>query len=321
MGTTGSSFQSQFAKDVYEGLTGEPRSLPSKYLYDANGDALFQDIMAMSSYYLTNSEKEILLAHREEIARYSDTIEPFSLIELGAGDGTKTQLLLETLRKKRSEFDYIPVDISHNSLEKLRERLLAELPDLIIRPRQGTYFEVLEKLHEQENRSKIILVLGSNIGNLTMDKAIEFLQKLSAAMGSSDLLFIGFDHKKNPQVILDAYNDKEGITANFNKNILIRINRELDGNFNPEYFMHWETYDPESGTAKSFLVSRCEQQVTIRDLNLSCNFHPWETIHTEISQKYDLRMITEMLNAASLEVVKVFTDSRKWYGNYLIRKK
>lgn len=321
MGTNRSSFQSQFAKDVYEGLTEIPRSLPSKYLYDATGDALFQEIMAMPSYYLTNCEKNILLTHREEIARYSTIIEPFSLIELGAGDGTKTQLLLETLSQQRSQFDYIPVDISANSLEKLGKRLLSDLPGLDFRPRQGTYFEVLEKLHEQEDRSRFILVLGSNIGNLTKEKAIEFLQKLAASMGTTDLLFIGFDHKKDPHIILDAYDDQEGITARFNKNILVRINRELGGNFDPDAFRHWETYDPESGTAKSFLVSTCEQVVTIRNLNLRCTFRPWETIHTEISQKYDLRMITEMLDAASLEVVKIFTHSCDWYGNYLIKKK
>src|SRR5690606_13961261 len=169
-------------------------------------------------------------------------------------------------------------------------------------------------------RKKVIMVLGSNIGNLPHPKAIEFLTKLKEAMLTEDLLFMGFDQKKNPQTILDAYNDETGITEAFNKNVLTRINRELGGNFEVDNFKHWEVYDPETGTAKSFLVATKAMEVTIEELQLTVNFDQWETIHTEISQKYDDNIVIWLAKEAGLKIETSFTDEKGYYKNYAFRK-
>jgi uncharacterized SAM-dependent methyltransferase len=180
---------------------------------------------------------------------------------------------------------------------------------------------VLGDLAHYNARKKVIMVLGSNIGNLLHPQAIEFLANIREGMNSGDLLFMGFDQKKIPQTILDAYNDKEGITAAFNKNVLHRINNELDANFNVDEFSHWEVYDPETGTAKSYLVSKKEQHVRVDKLDLDIHFNPWETIHTEISQKYDDDIVSWLASESGLHIVNQFIDSKGYYKNYLFEKK
>lgn len=165
------------------------------------------------------------------------------------------------------------------------------------------------------------MVLGSNIGNLLHPQAIDFLTNIQKAMTPGDLLYMGFDQKKNPQTILDAYNDPEGITEAFNKNLLHRINNEMDADFNPDNFKHWEVYDPETGTAKSYLVSTKDQSVTIKSLDLKVDFTAWETIHTEISQKYDDNIVEWLASESGLEIVNEFSDSKAYYKNYLFKKK
>jgi len=195
------------------------------------------------------------------------------------------------------------------------------MPGVDIQPKQGTYFEVLENLAQYNSRKKVIMVLGSNIGNLLHPKAIEFLTNIKEAMSESDLLFMGFDQKKNPQTILDAYNDAQGITEAFNKNLLHRINKEMDANFDVDSFNHWETYNPETGTAKSYLVSTKEQEVTINRLGVDIHFAAWESIHTEISQKYDDTIVEWLAAESDLEIVNQFTDNKGYYKNYLFKKK
>ncbi|MDT0539301.1 L-histidine N(alpha)-methyltransferase [Croceitalea sp. P059] len=307
-----------FKKEVYEGLTAFPKFLSSKYFYDEVGDKLFQDIMAMPEYYLTNTEFDILSEHKDKITSLFGN--DFSLFELGAGDGKKTKILLEHLSKNNIDFDYRPIDISQNALEQLKKSVNAELPNVVINTLQGTYFETLKNIDENSTKRKIILFLGSNIGNLLHPQAIDFLQKIHAILDKEDLVFMGFDQKKNPQTILDAYNDKTGITEAFNKNILTRINAEMGGNFNLENFTHWEVYDPESGTAKSYLVSKVKQEVVIEALELQLHFDAWETIHTEISQKYDDKVVTWLSEQANLKIIAQFADNENLYKNYIFKK-
>ena len=309
-----------FADAVRKGLTQYPKSLPSRYIYDARGDALFQRIMEMPGYYLTRCETEIFNRHKEAIARrFSDPGSPFNLIELGAGDGKKTRLLLRELLGREAPFQYMPVDISENALSGLVAKLKEELPDLRSSPWQGTYFEVLREIGQMKDQRKVVLFLGSNIGNLLHPQALSFLKELRDTMGREDLLFIGFDQKKDPATIQAAYDDPEGITEAFNKNILGRINRELGGQFDPEKFRHWEVYDPETGTAKSYLVAREPMRVRIGELNLEVGFERWETIHTEISQKYDDRVVEWLAREAGLVVDGEFADSLGYYKDYLFR--
>lgn len=315
-------FDTAFKKEVYQGLTSFPKYLSSKFIYDKKGDRLFQDIMALPEYYLTNCEFEILSDHTEAISKYFYGDESgFDLIELGAGDGKKTKILLKYLVKNDTNFTYKPIDISHNAITSLSETLTEELPKLNFEGETGEYFEVLERLKKYNTRKKVIMVLGSNIGNLLHPKAIDFLTQLKNTMHKDDVLFIGFDQKKNPQTILDAYNDEVGVTAAFNKNLLSRINRELGGNFETDYFKHWEVYDPETGTAKSFLVATKAMNVFIDKLQLSITFKPWETIHTEISQKYNDEIVGWLANEAGLQIETSFSDSKEYYKNYVLKKK
>lgn len=315
------TFNSIFEQEVYEGLTAHPKRLSSKYFYDEVGDKLFQDIMAMPEYYLTDCEFAILENHKDEIvALFKADGSPFSLFELGAGDGKKTKILLRYLIKSGVTFDYRPIDISRNALDQLEQSLHQEIPEVDINPIQGTYFDTLRDIGNSNGRRKVILFLGSNIGNLLHPQAVEFLGNLRNSINKGDLLLMGFDQKKNPQTILDAYNDKTGITEAFNKNILARINKEMGGNFELENFLHWEVYDPETGTAKSYLVSKTIQEVWIENLDLQVSFKRWETIHTEISQKYDDEVVAWLAREAGLKMTISFSDSEDNYKDYVFTK-
>lgn len=321
MTTKTTTITSAFSQEVTEGLTSFPKFLSSKYIYDKKGDKLFQDIMAMPSYYLTNCEFEIFETHKESISKAFTDSNGFDLIELGAGDGKKTKVLLKHLIERGDNFTYLPIDISQNVLDGLKESVEREIPGINIKPQQGTYFEVLEDVAGYNERKKVIMVLGSNIGNLLHPQAIDFLTNIQKAMTPGDLLYMGFDQKKNPQTILDAYNDPEGITEAFNKNLLHRINNEMEADFNPDNFKHWEVYDPETGTAKSYLVSTKDQSATIKSLDLTVDFTAWETIHTEISQKYDDNIVQWLAGESGLEIINEFSDSKSYYKNYLFKKK
>jgi dimethylhistidine N-methyltransferase len=275
----------------------------------------------MPSYYLTDAEFEIFETQKAAIIEAFSDEKGFELIELGAGDGKKTKVLLKELVDQQKDFVYLPIDISQNVLNELNASVNEEIPEVNIKPQQGSYFDVLGQLAQYNSRKKVIMVLGSNIGNLLHPKAIDFLRNIQEAMSPDDLLFMGFDQKKDPQTILDAYNDETGITAAFNKNILHRINRELDANFNVDQFKHWEVYDPENGTAKSYLVSKKEQTVEINKLDLCIHFMPWESIHTEISQKYDDQIVTWLADESGLKITNQFTDSNAYYKNYIFKKK
>lgn len=315
------TFESAFKQDVYQGLTSFPKYLLSKYIYDEKGDKIFQQIMEMPEYYLTACEFSILQEHTAAIADSFNSDSGFDLIELGAGDGKKTKVLLRHLDQRQYDFRYLPVDISNNVLAELQQSLKEELPRVQVEPQQGTYFKTLEKLADYNTRKKVIMMLGSNIGNLLHEKAIDFLKNIRKAMNKEDMLFMGFDQKKHPKKILDAYNDPAGITEAFNKNLLVRINRELNADFDPDSFLHWETYDPETGTAKSFLVSKIEQEVKINGLDLTVHFQAWESIHTEISQKYDDHVVQWLAEEAGLQIADTFTDNEKCYKNYIFKVK
>ena len=315
------NFNSIFEQEVYQGLTDFPKHLSSKYFYDARGDKLFQEIMKLPEYYLTNSELEILEHHKEAITRhFSSGEKAFNLIELGAGDGTKTRILLDYLQQRKTNFQYVPIDISASVLDELTENLESEFPGISVKPVQGTYFESLEEISRLDNHRKVILFLGSNIGNMLHPQAVDFLVQVQELMTNDDLFLVGFDQKKDPQKILDAYNDPTGVTEAFNKNILARINRELGGDFDLDNFRHWEVYDPETGTAKSYLVSQKPQEVNIHSLNLKINFEPWETIHTEISQKYNDEVVSWLAGKAGLRILDIFNDSKNLFKNYIFKK-
>lgn len=310
----------QFAEDVRRGLSSTPKELSSKYFYDDEGTRLFQEIMKLPEYYLTSCESEIF---REQTANiytfFAHGNKGFDLIELGAGDGTKTAILVDHFMRQNADITYSPIDISQEALDALSAKFTAEFPSLRIATRNGDYFSILESLKNGEGRRKILLFLGSNIGNFNRNQALTFFRHLRDVMNADDLLFIGFDLQKDPHVIVPAYDDTKGVTAKFNLNLLKRINRELGGDFDLDRFTHYANYRPVEGSARSFLISREKQNVHIRALERTFEFDQWEAVFMEISQKYSLKMISGLAAESGFEIKRNFFDSRNYYCDSLWR--
>ena len=302
----------EFRTDVLIGLSSSPKRLSSKYFYDKKGDEIFQRIMQCQEYYLTRCELEIFQNQTQKLATIisSKNSGSFDLIELGVGDGVKSRFLLNELLQNQVNFNYLPIDISGNILSEL-ERNIADLDGLNINALQGEYLDMLKKASTISSRRKVVLFLGSNIGNMTIDEATLFCQKVRSILQPGDLFLIGFDLKKNPQTILNAYNDRLGYTREFNKNLLRRINDELDADFKMDDFMHYPTYDPHTGACKSYLVSSRKQTVRIGDCVIPFNEGEW--IFTEISQKYSLHEIKSLAANSGFSVVEELTDGKQWF--------
>lgn len=311
----------KFKTEVAEGLSQSPKSLPSKYFYDELGDALFVKIMHSSEYYLTRSELEIFTKKSNQII---DSLQVekdnyFELIELGAGDGLKTKELLKCLQNRGFNFDYFPIDISQNALDKLEISLKEDLPTLGIQKRQGDYFETLASLKKSQY-PKVIMFLGSNIGNMTDAVAAQFIYELGANLNTGDKLLLGVDLIKDASIVLPAYNDRQGITRAFNLNLLSRINKELGGEFDIEQFSHQPEYDEKEGIAKSFLVSLKKQKVFVQALDKAFEFQEGEKIATEISRKYNDEIIEKLIEQTDFKMVEKLTDEKAFFANYIFTK-
>jgi L-histidine Nalpha-methyltransferase len=309
---------SEFAGDVLAGLSATPKYLSSKYFYDDEGSRLFQEIMRLPEYYLTRCEDEIFRTRADAIFRaFANGDSGFDLVELGAGDGTKTAILIEHFLGRGADITYSPIDISQVAVDALTQKFRSDFTSLRMEPRTGDYFQVLESLKGSGARRKVLMFLGSNIGNFSRAAAVDFFRALRRVTNENDLLFIGFDLKKDPHVIAEAYDDSQGVTARFNLNLLTRINRELDADFDVNKFQHYANYRPIDGSARSFLISREEQTVTIKALERSFEFARWEPIFMEISQKYSVDMIEDFAAASGFTVKQNFFDSREYYCDSL----
>ncbi len=308
-----------FAKDVIKGLTAEQKHLSSKYFYDDNGSRIFQEIMKMPEYYLTDSEFEILSLQAKQIFEALDFSQPFNIIELGAGDGFKTFKLLEYLQKNDIKFNYIPIDISQEAIDMLTESLKERLPDLSIQPKVGDYFDILQEQKHGHFQS-LLLFLGSNIGNYRTNEAIDLLNLFYENMNKGDKLLIGIDLKKNPLTIRQAYFDPNGITKRFNINLLIRINREFEADFKIDDFDFYCQYDAILGEVKSYLVSLKKQTVHLKKLEKSIEFEQNELIWTELSKKYTSSEIEDMAQKSGFEVNQHFFDCKYYFTDSLWEK-
>lgn len=310
----------KFAEDVLAGLTSTPKQLSSRYFYDDEGSRLFMEIMKLPEYYPTRAEFKIFEEQTDEICRaFTDGAIGIDLIELGAGDGAKTAVLIHHFLKEGIDFTYSPIDISQEANDALSTRFRTMFPDLKISPLTGDYFKVLGSLENGSGRRKVLLFLGSNIGNFQQDKALGFFRELRAVMNANDRLFIGFDMQKDPRVIVAAYDDPEGVTAAFNLNLLSRINRELGADFDLSKFSHYAQYRPVECAARSFLISREKQTVTIKALDRSFDFDQWEPIFMEISQKYTRAMIEELSSDSGFEIEQEFYNPDDFYIDSLWR--
>ena len=245
----------------------------------------------------------------------------FDIIELGAGDGFKTKVLLRHFLNYRQDFVYLPVDISMNVISQITENLKEELPGLNVQGKNKEYFEFLSEMRYMDSNPKIILFLGSNIGNFTFDESVDFLSGISKYMTMNDLLMVGFDLKKDPAIIEAAYNDSKGVTRDFNLNLLNRINRELGGDFDTKRFIHHPVYDPHLGEARSYLISSEKQTVRLSKTGHEFSFNKWESIHTEISRKYDIDLIEKIAIRSGLSIYHVFYNEKQYFADVIFKIK
>lgn len=306
-----------FARDVLEGLSRKRKSLPPRHFYDEIGSRHFQRITTLEEYYLTRAEREILENHAPEIVQ-SRHGQPLRLVELGAGDGEKTKILLRRLVAAGLPFDYTPIDICHDTLLVLARSLETHLGRQKIRIRGvvAEYFEALSSLDRHDGHT-LVLFLGSNIGNLRPQESRRFLGRVRRMLVPGDRLLIGFDLKKDPALLLGAYNDEQGVTREFNFNLLDRINRELDGEFDRTLFRHYAPYNVTCGRMESWLVSLVDQRVAVRALRRTFKFACGEGIHVECSYKYTIEQIEGMARASGFEVYRNYTDRHGWFVDSL----
>lgn len=309
----------QFKNDVEKGLSESPKRLLSKYFYDARGDELFVQIMNLPEYYLTDAEMEIFSEKTSQLveALGCEPDRPFELVELGAGDGTKTKQLLRYLLKNGFQFEYLPIDISRHALDSLEAALKKEMPELAVKTLQGDYFEVLQSLRESKE-PKVVLFLGSNLGNMRDQMATAFIHALSDSLKTNDKLLIGLDLIKAPEIVIPAYDDSEGVTSEFNLNLLRRINRELGGNFDLDKFRHHVDYTEKEGVVKSFLESQEDHEVFISAIGKSFQLKKGERIQTEISRKYNDALLDQFIANTPLEIVDRLTDSNGLFADYVL---
>ena len=316
--TDNSQLISEFAQDVREGLLSSKKKLKPIYLYDEIGSLLFEKICLQKEYYLTRTERTILENFSPDIVSMQNDTH-ISILELGSGSSDKTRILLECFLSKQKPLYYFPIDVSHSILYETIHKLSTDLSDLYIKGIASNYLEGIVKVRDFINSNqnlpnkKLILFLGSSVGNFEPNEVIDFLRIVKTIMDKQDMLLIGFDLQKSVKTIEAAYNDRAGITAKFNLNLLSRINRELGGEFNVGGFEHLAFYNENKARAEMHLLSKFDQQVKIRSISETFFFKKNETIHTENSYKYTLRQISALAEESGFKVKNNFTDKKKWY--------
>jgi L-histidine Nalpha-methyltransferase len=301
-----------FARDVREGLTRRPKRLSCCFFYDQEGSNLFEEICELPEYYLPAAEREILLAKADSIV--SGFSKEIALVELGSGNAAKTRILIEAILRRQKNLCYVPVDICRTVLEESSVQLLKEYPALEIVAVAGEYHEGLRHLRTETDQPKLILWLGSNVGNFDREEAAQFLRRVRTSMAPDDRLLIGIDLRKDRAILEKAYDDSRGVTAQFNLNLLSRINRELGGHFDLKKFRHRAVYNGEMGRIEIYLDSLSDQQVGIDQLKLEVSFTAGEAIHTENSHKYSLPEINALAAAAGMQVQDQWQDSARRFS-------
>jgi dimethylhistidine N-methyltransferase len=291
-----------FADAVLTGLRGKPKSIPSRFFYDAKGSELFERITELEEYYPTNAEIALLDTHAEEMAALAGA--NICLVEFGSGSSRKTDRLIEALAPLHS---YVPIDISDAALAGAVTRLRTLFPGLRVVPVHGDFNAALELPKTARTPKKLGFFPGSTIGNLGRSEARQFLENCRGLLGANCAFVIGIDLKKDTSILLPAYNDRDGVTAAFNLNLLVRINRELGGTFDPKAFAHQAIYDAEEGRIEMHIRSLVDQNAEI--LGETVSFAEGETIHTENSHKYGVEEFQELARAAGWEPLKVWTGA------------
>jgi L-histidine N-alpha-methyltransferase len=310
--------QATFADDVRRGLTATPKRLDPKYFYDELGSRLFEAITALPEYYVTRSEAEVLRQHAGDIAAALGG--PLWLVELGSGDGQKTRLLIEALLARQESLEYVPVDISESAVEISSRALLLSYPDLRITAYIGEYHAALRRIRKERAAPgcPLVLFLGSTLGNMNPEERLGFVREVRKLLNAGEGFLLGVDLQKPEKVLIPAYDDPLGVTAAFNLNLLVRINRELGGAFDIATFRHRAVYNREVGRIEMHLVSRQAQTVPIGALGIEVPFAAGETIHTESSYKFRGDQIIALAAETGFELRRAWTDSKGWFASNLL---
>jgi dimethylhistidine N-methyltransferase len=305
---------SPFAGDVLRGLSQRQKSLPPKLFYDAAGSELFEQICQLPEYYLTRTERAILQHHAATMSSAAGPVA--TVVELGAGSASKTSLLLESLSPANGAITYVPIDVSASALEMAARQLQARLHAVKVVPLVADYTRELPL--RKLAGPKLVLYIGSSLGNFEPLQAAALMARVRRGMHAGDRVLLGIDLAKAPEVLLPAYDDAQGVTAAFNKNILAHINRELGGNFSPESFDHLARWNPAESRIEMHLRSAVPQRVWLAGPGRGFSFRRGETIHTENSYKYTPAMLGALFSTAGLHSLESWTDERHWFEVHLL---
>lgn len=305
-----------FAEDVRCGLSATPKKLSPKYFYDELGSELFDAICLLPEYYLTRAENEIIERYAHEIV--ASVPHATTILEMGSGSASKTRLIIEALLRKQASALFVPVDISASALENSSRILLQSFPRLRIEAYAADYFDALSELSNKSLGNTLALFLGSNISNFGRDEAPRFLHALRKVLSTGDALLLGADLKKDRSILEPAYDDSIGVTAAFNLNLLVRVNRELEANFNPKAFRHHAYYNEEMGRVEIYIESMRAQRVIINKLDLEIEFAAGEQIHTENSYKYDRLQIQNLSQTTGFFCAHTWFDSQQRFSSNLL---
>jgi dimethylhistidine N-methyltransferase len=301
--------------EVYRGLTALPKKLSPWLFYDRRGSELFEAITELPEYYLTRTEREIFAQYADDILAAAGN-DRLAMIELGAGTAAKTGVLLAAAVLRQGRVSYYPIDISVSALEEARTRIGEDFPQVAVRPIVADYTTELDEIPAPACR-RMVLYIGSSIGNFEPDEAAVLLRNVRGQLAPGDLLLLGVDHIKDRATLLRAYNDGAGVTAEFNRNVLTRIQRELGADFRPRLFRHRVLWNDREARIEMHLESLVSQEVAIPSLELTVGFRRGETIHTENSYKFTPETAGKLMGRSGFAVRRNWMDSRGWFGVYL----
>jgi L-histidine Nalpha-methyltransferase len=302
---------------IVHGLRQTPKTLPCQYFYDDRGSQLFEQICDLPEYYPTRTEQSILETYAAEIAQLTGSCE---LVELGSGSSRKTRLLLEAYSQVNEQLQYCPIDVSAGMLKTTALELLSQYPKLKLCGLAGTYEQALDQLPPAELENRMLIFLGSTIGNLNAAECDRFLRRVQQALQPGEFFLLGVDLQKDPAILEAAYNDAQGVTAAFNLNILNHLNWRFQGDFKLDHFSHQAFYNTVEHQIEMHLRSLETQTVTLETLDFQTTLQAGETIHTEISRKFHLPTLVKTLEAYAFQPLQVWTDPNSWFGLLLCQR-
>ncbi len=308
------------ARAAIDGLSAKQKSLPAWLFYDATGSLLFEEITRLPEYYLTSLEQSIFSRHSADIvsAAAGSLEQPLCVVELGAGSASKTLTLLRAVAVRQGDTLYLPVDVSEAALELASKNVSTALPQIEVQP-ICSEFTHEKDLNLPSSGRRLALYIGSSIGNFDPEEAVELLRWLRTQLQPGDALLLGTDMAKDVAPLLAAYNDRAGVTAEFNKNILARLNRELEANFALDAFEHRAIWNPSQSRIEMHLDSKCNQMVHVELLHRNFGFKRGESIHTENSYKFSPEQVEEMLQKSGFVLEQSWYDDKQWFGAHLAR--